>query len=54
MKGYYNNSEETLATIDSEGWLHSGDVGYYDEDNNFHITHKIKELITYNGCQVIS
>jgi len=52
MKGYYNNSKETLATIDSEGWLHTGDVGYYDRDNNFYIVDRLKELIKYKGYQV--
>jgi len=52
MKGYYNNSKETLAIIDSEGWLHTGDVGYYDKDNNFYIVDRLKELIKYKGYQV--
>lgn len=53
MKGYYNNPSETLATIDSEGWLHTGDVGYYDENQNFYIVDRLKELIKYKGYQVI-
>lgn len=52
MKGYYGNSEETSLTIDAEGWLHTGDIGYYDEDNNFYIVDRIKELIKYKGYQV--
>lgn len=52
MNGYHNNSEETLAVIDSEGWLHTGDVGYYDTNYNFHIVDRIKELIKYKGYQV--
>lgn len=38
--------------IDDEGWLHSGDVGYYDEDFQFFIVDRIKELIKYKGFQV--
>jgi long-subunit acyl-CoA synthetase (AMP-forming) len=52
MKGYYENPKETLATIDAEGWLHTGDVGYYDKDNLFYIVDRLKELIKYKGYQV--
>lgn len=52
MKGYYENPKETFATIDAEGWLHTGDVGYYDEDNSFYIVDRLKELIKYKGYQV--
>jgi long-subunit acyl-CoA synthetase (AMP-forming) len=36
MKGYLNRPTETAEIIDSEGWLHSGDLGYYDEDGKFY------------------
>ncbi|VVC29735.1 AMP-binding, conserved site,AMP-binding enzyme, C-terminal domain,AMP-dependent synthetase/ligase [Cinara cedri] len=52
MKSYYKNPEETTATIDAEGWLHTGDIGYYDSDYNFYIIDRLKELIKYNGYQV--
>lgn len=52
-KGYYGNMEATKAAIDEEGWLHSGDLGFYDEDEFFYIVDRIKELIKYNGFQVI-
>ncbi|XP_018344315.1 PREDICTED: luciferin 4-monooxygenase-like [Trachymyrmex septentrionalis] len=52
MKGYYNDEESTKATIDKDGWLHTGDVGYYDEDGYFYIVDRIKELIKYKGYQV--
>lgn len=54
MKGYYGNLKETSATIDSDGWLHTGDVGYYDKDYNFYIVDRLKELIKYKGYQVIN
>lgn len=52
MKGYYGNSKETSMTIDEEGWLHTGDVGYYDKNYKFYIVDRIKELIKYKGYQV--
>lgn len=52
MQGYYNNEEETKKTIDEYGWLHTGDVGYYDEDEDIFIVDRIKDLIKYKGYQV--
>lgn len=52
FKGYYKNPEATEKSIDSEGWYHTGDVGYIDKDDNLFITDRIKELIKYNGFQV--
>jgi len=52
MNGYYENPEETTSTIDGEGWLHTGDVGYFDKYYNFYIVDRLKELIKYKGYQV--
>ena len=52
MKGYFGNSSATDATIDGEGWLHTGDVGIFDEDGHLRIVDRVKELIKYKGFQV--
>jgi acyl-CoA synthetase (AMP-forming)/AMP-acid ligase II len=52
MKGYLNQPQATAQTIDSEGWLHTGDIGYADEDAHFFIVDRAKELIKYKGLQV--
>lgn len=52
MKGYLNNPQATASTIDSEGWLRTGDIGYIDEDEFLFVIDRLKELIIYNGFQV--
>ncbi len=52
MKGYLNNPDATAATLDDDGWLHTGDIGYVDDDDFFYIVDRLKELIKYKGFQV--
>ncbi|XP_010430369.1 PREDICTED: 4-coumarate--CoA ligase-like 1 [Camelina sativa] len=52
MQGYFMNKEETEKTIDEQGWLHTGDIGYIDDDGDIFIVDRIKELIKYKGFQV--
>nr|XP_026694818.1 4-coumarate--CoA ligase 1-like isoform X1 [Ciona intestinalis] len=53
-KGYYKNPEATKNMFDGEGWLKSGDMGYFDEDGNLYITDRIKDVIKVHGVQVSS
>ena len=52
MKGYLDRPEETAACLDREGWYHTGDVGYVDDEGFFFIVDRTKELIKYKGLQV--
>lgn len=49
MQGYYGLPENTAQAVDADGWLHTGDVGYLDENGNIHMTGRIKELIIRGG-----
>jgi acyl-CoA synthetase (AMP-forming)/AMP-acid ligase II len=52
MKGYLNRPDATAAMIDEDGWLHTGDIGYADEDSCFFIVDRVKELIKYKAMQI--
>ena len=49
MIGYFNNPEATAETVDEEGWLHTGDVGFVDEHDNITITDRIKDMFIVGG-----
>ncbi|CAL9022758.1 unnamed protein product [Prunus brigantina] len=52
MKGYLNNAKATLSTIDEEGWLHTGDIVFFDEDGYLHLQDRLKDAIKYKGFQI--
>jgi len=47
-----NNEEATMSTIDRDGWLHTGDVVYFDNDGYLYIADRLKDIIKYKGFQV--
>ncbi len=52
MAGYLNQPQATAATLDAEGWLHTGDIAHFDADGYLFIVDRLKELIKYKGFQV--
>ena len=51
MKGYLKNPKATEDMI-RDGWLHTGDIAIYDEQQRFFIVDRLKELIKVKGFQV--
>ncbi|KAL6215825.1 hypothetical protein ACLB2K_015253 [Fragaria x ananassa] len=52
MKGYFCNDDATASTLDSEGWLRTGDLCYIDDDGFIFVVDRLKELIKYKAFQV--
>lgn len=49
MKGYFNDPVATAKTIDPEGWLHTGDIGYFDDNGNLRIEDRMKDMYICGG-----
>ena len=49
MKGYWEKPEETRKVLTEDGWLHTGDLAYMDDEQYIYIVDRIKDLIIMNG-----
>ncbi len=54
MKSYFNKPDETDKAIDGEGWYHSGDIGYQDDDGHFYITDRKKDLFKLSNGKYVA
>jgi long-chain acyl-CoA synthetase len=54
MRGYLNKPEETTKVIDEDGFYHTGDVGYVDEDGHFYVTDRIKDLFKLSNGKYVA
>jgi amino acid adenylation domain-containing protein len=52
MRGYYKDEEGTAAVLDPDGWLHTGDLAYRDQDGYFFVVGRSKELIIKGGVNI--
>ncbi|MFE7313552.1 AMP-binding protein [Streptomyces sp. NPDC057555] len=50
--GYWNNSQATADAYDAEGWFHSGDIGYFDDDGCLYVVDRLKDMISRGGENV--
>ena len=52
MQGYWDDEEKTAEAVDSEGWMHTGDLGTLDEDGWLRITGRVKDMLIRGGENV--
>lgn len=52
MQGYYKDPEGTKAVLDAEGWLHTGDLAYRDDDGYVFVMGRLKELVIKGGVNI--
>jgi long-chain acyl-CoA synthetase len=52
MKGYWKRDDETALVLDKDGWLHTGDIGRFDDDGYLNIVGRIKDMIIASGLKV--
>lgn len=52
MKGYWNKPAATAEAIDTQGWFHSGDIGYLDDENFLYLCDRVKDMVITGGENV--
>ncbi|XP_078043387.1 luciferin 4-monooxygenase-like [Augochlora pura] len=52
MSGYYKNPTATAEILDKDGWIHTGDLAYYNDEGEIYIVDRLKEIIKYRGHQI--
>ena len=52
MKGYWNRPDATAEVIDDDGWFHSGDIGYLDDEGYLYLVDRVKDMIISGGENV--
>ncbi|MGB1245748.1 MAG: AMP-binding enzyme, partial [Porticoccaceae bacterium] len=52
MKGYWNREDATAEAIDSQGWFHSGDIGYLDDEDFLFLCDRVKDMVITGGENV--
>jgi long-chain acyl-CoA synthetase len=53
MRGYWNKPDDSAATVDADGWLHTGDIARVDADGYFYIVDRKKDMIIASGYKVL-
>ncbi|GLV33978.1 uncharacterized protein CBL_11139 [Carabus blaptoides fortunei] len=53
MNGYYNKEEETRQAVDEDGYMYTGDIGYFDDDYYLHIVDRLKSMFKYKSWHII-
>jgi long-chain acyl-CoA synthetase len=54
FEGYWNNPDQTLEVLDSDGWLHTGDVGQFTTEGKLKIVDRVRDIIVTSGGKTIS
>ena len=52
MKGYWNREDATAEAIDTQGWFHSGDIGYLDDEDFLFLCDRVKDMVISGGENV--